>query len=57
MKFQKGDIVLVGGGKVHWEVFAVHAFPKGFCYALESGMSGRTRYAWETELKPWTPGA
>lgn len=57
MKFEKGDIVLVGNGKVHWEVFAVHEFPKGTRYALTSGMTGKARYAWEPELKSWTPGA
>lgn len=57
MKFKKGDIVLIGNGKVHWEVYLVHEFVSGFRYILTSGMSGRSRYAWEEELRPWTPGA
>lgn len=56
-KFEKGDIVLVGTGKVHWEVLGPVWDHHNGLYRLKSPMSGYTREAYSHELKPWTPGA
>lgn len=57
MRFKKGDIVLIGNGKVHWEVIIdPNEFKLGYRYLLESGLTGRRRLAWEKDLKPWVPG-
>lgn len=58
MKFQKGDVVLIGNGKVHWEVLAGgHEILTESRYLLLSPMSGRRKVAFEHQIKPWTPGA
>lgn len=57
MKFQKGDVVLIGTGKVHWEVLGLVYENVPGRYLLKSPMSGYTRDVLEHELKPWTPGA
>ena len=53
MTFERGDIVLIGNGKVHWEV--QHQTPWGV--VLKSGMTGRYRSEQASRLVLWTPGA
>ena len=52
MNFRKGDIVIIGDGKVHWEVLD----PGDLFCVLVSGMTGRRRVTATSRLKYWNPG-